>query len=152
MALLLNVLWLVFGGGFILGLSWLLAAVLFAVSIIGLPWARAALNMAWLAFAPFGRVPISRAMLNDGRGDLGTGTLGMIGNVVWIVLAGFWLAVGHVVVGVANCLTIIGIPFGLANFRMASAALFPVGMAIVPKAVAEAAAKRAAMRTLDAGV
>jgi uncharacterized membrane protein YccF (DUF307 family) len=149
MAFLLNILWLIFGGGLILGLSWLLAAVLFAVSIIGLPWARAALTMAWLAFAPFGRVPISRAMLNDGHGDIGTGPWGMIGNVIWIVVAGFWLAVAHVVVGVANCLTIIGIPFGLANFRIASAALFPIGMAIVPKAVAEAAAKRAA-RTFDA--
>ncbi len=152
MALLLNVLWLVFGGGLVLGLSWLLAALVFAVSIVGLPWARAAFNIALLAFAPFGRVPVSRKMLNDGRDDIGTGALGFVGNVLWFVLAGFWLAVGHVVVGVACCLTIIGIPFGLANFRLASAALFPVGMVIVPKAVAEEAMRRDAMRTLDASV
>ncbi len=143
MAVLLNILWLVFGGGFVLGLSWLLAAALFAISIIGLPWARAAFNMAWLAFAPFGRVPISRRVLNDGRGDLGTGPLGVIGNVIWFVLAGFWLAIAHVAVGIIDCLTIIGIPFGLANFRMAIAALFPIGMAIVPKSVAEEAMQRA---------
>jgi uncharacterized membrane protein YccF (DUF307 family) len=148
-ALLLNVLWLIFGGGLILGLSWLVMALLFAVSIVGLPWARAALNMSFLAFAPFGRVPISRLVLNEGRSDLGTGPVGMIGNIVWFVLAGFWLALAHVAVGVANCITIIGIPFGLANFRMASAALFPVGMAIVPKAVAEEATRRAAIRSLD---
>ncbi len=150
MALLLNILWLIFGGGLLLGLSWLLAALLCAISIIGLPWARAALNMAWLAFAPFGRVPISRRVLNGGRDDLGTGPLGMVGNVIWFVVAGFWLAVGHIVVGVADCITIIGIPFGLANFRMAVAALFPIGMAIVPKSVAEEATRRAAARTLDA--
>ncbi len=149
MALLLNVLWLVFGGGLILGLSWLLMALLFAISIVGLPWARAALNLSLLAFAPFGRTPISRRMLNGGQSDLGTGPAGMVGNVIWFVVAGFWLALGHVVVGVADCLTIIGIPFGLANFRLASAALFPVGMAIVPKAVAEEATRRAASRRLD---
>jgi uncharacterized membrane protein YccF (DUF307 family) len=149
MSLLLNVLWLIFGGGLFLGLGWLLAGVVFAVSIVGLPWARAAFNLASLSFLPFGRTTVPRNILNGGRDDLGTGPFGVIGNIVWFVLAGWWLALGHVVIGVVDCVTIIGIPFGVANFRLASAALLPIGLAVVPKEVAEEARRRDAARVLD---
>jgi uncharacterized membrane protein YccF (DUF307 family) len=142
MSLLLNVLWLVFGGGLVLGLSWLLAGVVFAISIIGLPWARAAFNIAALSFLPFGQTTISRKILNGGRDDVGTGGFGAIGNVIWFVLAGLWLALAHVLIGIADCITIIGIPFGVANFRLARAALMPIGLAVVPKEVAEEANRR----------
>jgi uncharacterized membrane protein YccF (DUF307 family) len=149
MSLLLNVLWLVFGGGLLLGLSWMLAGVLFAVSIVGLPWARAAFNLASLSFLPFGRTTVSRKVLNAGAEDFGTGGFGMIGNVIWLVLAGLWLALAHVVIGIADCITIIGIPFGLANFRLANAALMPIGLAVVPKEIAEEANRRYAALVLD---
>jgi uncharacterized membrane protein YccF (DUF307 family) len=149
MSLLLNVLWLIFGGGLVLGLGWILAGVVFAISIIGLPWARAAFNIASLSFLPFGRTTISRRILNAGESDLGTGSLGMIGNLIWFIVAGLWLALGHVVVGVLNCLTIIGIPFGVANFRLANAALMPIGLAVVPKEIAEEARRRSAAGILD---
>jgi uncharacterized membrane protein YccF (DUF307 family) len=149
MSLLLNVLWLIFGGGLLLGLSWLLAGAVFAISIVGLPWARAAFNLASLAFLPFGRTTVSRRVLNAGRDDIGTGSLGLIGNVIWFLLAGLWLALGHVVIGIADCVTIIGIPFGLANFRLANAALAPIGLAVVPKEVAAEATRRYAGLSLD---
>lgn len=149
MSLLLNVLWLIFGGGLVLGLSWVVAGVLFAVSIIGIPWARAAFNLASLAFLPFGRTTVSRKILNAGQGDIGTSGLGLIGNVIWFVVAGLWLALAHVIVGIIDCVTIIGIPFGLANFRLANAALMPIGLAVVPKEVAEEARRRAAATALD---
>jgi uncharacterized membrane protein YccF (DUF307 family) len=149
MSLLLNVLWLIFGGGLVLGLGWLLAGVLFAISIVGLPWARAAFNLASLSFLPFGRTTVPRNILNAGRDDLGTGGFGMIGNIVWFVVAGWWLALAHVLIGIADCITIIGIPFGVANFRLANAALLPIGLAVVPKGVAEEARRRDAARVLD---
>ncbi len=73
----------------------------------------------------------------------------MIGNVIWFLLAGLWLALAHVVIGIADCITIIGIPFGLANFRLANAALAPIGLAVVPKEVAAEATRRYAAMSLD---
>jgi uncharacterized membrane protein YccF (DUF307 family) len=149
MSLLLNVLWLIFVGGLLLGLSWMLAGVLFAISIVGLPWARAAFNLASLSFLPFGRTTVSRKVLNAGEEDVGTGGFGTIGNVIWFMLAGLWLALAHVVIGIADCITIIGIPFGIANFRLANAALMPIGLAVVPKEIAEEANRRYAAHSLD---
>lgn len=149
MALLLNILWLIFGGGILMGCGWLLAGVLFAISVIGLPWARAAFNLASLSFFPFGRTTISRKILNAGRPDLGTGDLGLIGNVIWFLLAGLWLALGHAAVGIADCVSIIGIPFGIANFRLAIAALAPIGLAVVPKEVADEAQRRHAAMAFE---
>ena len=83
-----------------------------------------------MAFLPFGREAVDRRVLT-GRDDLGTGGLGLIGNVIWFVFAGVWLAIGHVIWGVMNCLTIIGIPFGLQHFKLAGLALFPVGKTVV---------------------
>ena len=85
-SLLLNILWIVFGGLW-MAAGWLIAAVLMAITIIGLPWARAAINITWYTLFPFGQKAVSRAEYS-GREDIGTGPLGVIGNLVWLVLAG----------------------------------------------------------------
>ena len=130
MTLLLNILWFVFGG-FAAGLAWLLGAFVLAITIVGLPWAGAALRIAGFAFAPFGRLVVPRQYLT-GREDLGTGPLGFVLNIIWFLLAGWYIALGHVVIGAAQCVTIIGIPFGFQHFKLALIALAPIGREVVP--------------------
>ena len=125
MSLILNILWLVLGGIW-MAAGWLLAAVVFALSIVGLPWARSALTIAGLSLLPFGQGSLSR-MEVTGRRDLGTGPLGLIGNLIWLVLAGWWLALGHLIAAVVNAVAIIGIPFAWAHLKLARLALWPVG-------------------------
>jgi uncharacterized membrane protein YccF (DUF307 family) len=129
-SLLLNLLWILFGGLW-MAAGWMLAAVIMAITIIGLPWARAAFNIALYAFLPFGYRAVSRAEYL-GREDLGTGPLGMLGNLLWLVLAGWWLALGHVIAAVILGITIIGLPFAWAHLKLAGLALWPVGKMIVP--------------------
>jgi uncharacterized membrane protein YccF (DUF307 family) len=130
MALLLNVLWLVFGGVW-MAAGWLIAAVIMAITIIGLPWARAALTIALYTLLPFGHTVVARERLT-GREDLGTGPLGTLGNLIWLLLAGWWLALGHVVIAVLWAVTIIGLPFAWAHLKLAWLALWPIGREIVP--------------------
>jgi uncharacterized membrane protein YccF (DUF307 family) len=129
-SLLLNLLWILFGGLW-MAAGWMLAAVIMAITIIGLPWARAAFNIALYAFLPFGYRAVSRAEYL-GREDLGTGPLGMLGNLLWLVLAGWWLALGHVIAAVILGVTIIGLPFAWAHLKLAGLALWPIGKMIVP--------------------
>jgi uncharacterized membrane protein YccF (DUF307 family) len=129
-SLLLNVLWILFGGLW-MAAGWVIAAVLMAITIIGLPWARAAINIAWYTLLPFGQKAVSRADYS-GREDIGTGPLGVLGNLVWLVLAGWWLALGHLVTGVMLAFTIIGLPFAWAHLKLAGLALWPIGKMIVP--------------------
>jgi uncharacterized membrane protein YccF (DUF307 family) len=147
MSLALNLLWLICGG-FVLGLAWLLASLIMFVSIIGIPWGRAAFNIAVFTFFPFGNEAISRRELT-GREDVGTGLLGVIGNVIWFVFAGIWLAIAHLVVGIACFITIIGIPFGWAHFKLVEISLAPIGKVIVSKEVAEEARRRYAAEVVD---
>src|SRR5262245_12440258 len=119
MILILNILWFIFGG-FLSGLGWLFATVLMAVTIVGLPWLRSCFSLALFAFWPFGRDVISRRDLT-GKDDLGTGTLGLLGNITWLVLCGWWLAAWHIVAAVALGLTIIGIPFAVQHLKLAAA-------------------------------
>ncbi len=130
LSLLLNVLWIAFGGLW-MAIAWLFAAVIMAVTIIGLPWTRAALNIAAYTLLPFGHKAVSRAEY-FGREDAGTGALGFIGNIVWLVLAGWWLALGHLSIAVFFAVTIIGIPFAWAHLKLAGIALWPIGKMIVP--------------------
>ena len=129
LSLILNVLWVVTGGIW-MALAWLLAAVIMAITIIGLPWARAAYNIASYTLLPFGRVALPRDEV-AGREDLGTSPLGTLGNVIWLVLAGWWLALGHIITGVGLALTIIGIPFAWAHLKLALLSLWPIGRTIV---------------------
>ncbi len=132
LAFLLNLLWIVFGGLW-MALAWVIAAALMAITIVGLPWAWAALNIASYTLLPFGRKAVSRAEYT-GRHDIGTGPLGLLGNIIWLVLAGWWLALGHLVTAILLALTIVGIPFAWAHLKLAGIALWPIGKVIVPAA------------------
>jgi uncharacterized membrane protein YccF (DUF307 family) len=130
-SLLLNVLWVVFGG-FWMAAGWLIASVIMAITIIGIPWARAAFNIAFYTLLPFGQTVVSRDAY-FGREDIGTDPLGMLGNIIWFVLAGWWLALAHVITAIGLAITIIGIPFAWAHLKLAGLALWPIGKMIVLK-------------------
>ena len=128
---LFNLLWFVLGG-LVMGLGWWLAGLLCAISVVGLPWARSCFVIGNFSFWPFGQEAISRQTLT-GRRDWGTGPLGTLGNVIWFLVAGWWLAIGHLASALACFLTIVGIPFGLQHIKLAVIALAPVGMTVVPQ-------------------
>jgi len=111
--------------------GWLVAAIVMAITIIGLPWARAAFNIAVYTLLPFGSRAVNRYELT-GQEDIGTGPLGVIGNLIWLIFAGWWLALIHVAYALAFAITIIGIPFAWANLKLAGIALWPIGKTIVP--------------------
>ena len=129
LSLLLNVLWIAFGGLW-MAVGWLIAAVIMAVTIIGLPWTRAAFNIAVYTLLPFGQKAVSRAEYY-GSEDGGTGPLGVLGNIVWFVLAGWWLALGHLITAILLAVTIIGIPFAWAHLKLAGIALWLIGKMII---------------------
>lgn len=137
MSTLGNILWFVLGG-FFMGLGWWLAGALAFLSIIGIPWGRACFVIGQFTFFPFGKEAIDREELS-GKRDIGTGVLGLLGNIVWFVLAGWWLALGHLMSAVACFVTIIGIPFAIQHLKLAGIALAPVGKTIVDKRVAAVA-------------
>ena len=128
--LLLNILWIVTGGLWMAAL-WLLAAVVMVITIVGIPWARAAFTIALYTLLPFGQTAVNRADYT-GRADVGTGPLGTIGNLIWLVLAGWWLALAHLIIAVGLGITIIGLPFAWAHLKLAGIALWPIGKMIVP--------------------
>ena len=130
LSLLLNILWIVFGGLW-MAIGWVIAAVLMAITIVGLPWTRAAFNIASYTLLPFGQKAVSRAQY-AGSADVGTGPLGILGNIVWLVLAGWWLALGHLITAILLAVTIVGIPFAWAHLKLAGIALWPIGKMIVP--------------------
>jgi uncharacterized membrane protein YccF (DUF307 family) len=119
--LILNVLWLVLSGIW-MAIAYALAGLVMCLTIIGIPFAVQAFKLAGYALWPFGR-----ALAPSGRRP----GLSLIGNAIWFIFAGWWLALGHLLTGVALCLTIIGIPLGIASFKMAGAALVPFGRVIV---------------------
>ena len=121
MRFVLNLIWLVLAGLW-LALGYTLAAILCFILIVTIPFGIAALRIAGFTLWPFGRTAIRRP-------DAGAGSA--IGNVLWLVLFGWWLALEHLITGVALCLTIIGIPLGLANFKLIPVSLTPLGREIV---------------------
>jgi len=128
-ALILNVLWLIFGG-FISGLAWLLGGFILALTIVGLPWAFAAWRIAAYTFWPFGREVVWR---EDDSADLGRGPVGTVMNVIWFVFAGWYIALSHLIAAFFEAITIIGIPFALKDLELAKLALAPVGRTIREK-------------------
>jgi uncharacterized membrane protein YccF (DUF307 family) len=122
MRLILNIIWLVFGGLW-LALGYLLAALICFVLIVTIPFGFAALRIASYALWPFGRTVIDKPGARPGA---------LIGNVIWVVLFGIWLAIGHVITAVAMAVTIIGIPLALANLKLIPVSLVPLGKEIVP--------------------
>jgi uncharacterized membrane protein YccF (DUF307 family) len=129
-SIVLNLLWITFGGLW-MAFGWVIAAVLMAITIVGLPWTRAALNIAAYTLLPFGQKAVSRADY-IGHEDLGTGLLGVLGNVIWLLLAGWWLALAHLITAFFLAITIIGIPFAWAHLKLAGLALWPIGKIVVP--------------------
>lgn len=122
MRTLLNIIWLVLAGVW-LALGYLLAAVIMAITIIGIPFAVQAFKLAGYALWPFGRSLVPSSTRSKG--------LSVIGNILWFVLVGWWLALEHLVIGIVLCITIIGIPLGVGAFKMAGAALVPFGKEVV---------------------
>ena len=131
MTLLLNLIWVIFGG-LVMAMLWVLAGLICAITIIGLPWAGACFTIASFSLWPFGREAVNRRLLT-GREDVGTGALGLLGNIIWLVVCGVWLAVGHLVAAVACAVTIIGIPFAIQHVKLAGLSLAPIGVTIVDK-------------------
>jgi uncharacterized membrane protein YccF (DUF307 family) len=120
MRLLLNVLWFIFGGC-ISGTLWLLAGLILAVTIVGLPWTPAAFRLASFSYWPFGRILIDR---DDGPTSC-------LLNVLWLVLAGWWLALHHIVLAIPLAVSIIGLPFAFQHLKLAAASLTPVGKMVI---------------------
>lgn len=131
MSLLLNIVWIIFGGAW-MALGWLIAGVIMALTIVGIPWAKAAINIALYTLMPFGYTAVDREQYT-GRADIGTSALGTLGNIIWFVLAGWWLALAHLITAIMLAITIIGIPFAWAHLKLAGIALWPIGKMIVPK-------------------
>lgn len=125
-----NVLWFILGGA-LMGLAWWFVGLLALLSVVGIPWARACFVIGEFTFFPFGKEAVSRR--SQGRTDIGTGFWGLVGNAIWFVVAGFWLALGHIVAALANFMTIIGIPFGIQHLKLAGLALAPIGLTVVAK-------------------
>jgi len=121
MRLILNVIWLVLAG-FWMAVGYAVAGLICCILIITIPWGIASFRIANYALWPFGREVVDKP---------GAGTGSLLGNIIWIIVAGLWLAIGHVLTGIALCVTIIGIPLGIANFKLVKVSLVPLGKEIV---------------------
>src|SRR3954454_9995669 len=120
--LILNVLWFFFGSGLVLAIAYGVAALICFALIVTIPFGVAALRLAGYSLWPFGRTIVTRPTAGLASG---------IANVLWVVVAGWWLALAHITAGIALCCTLIGIPFGIANFKLVPAAFWPLGREIV---------------------
>lgn len=120
MRLLMNILWFIFGG-WISGTLWILAGAILAVTIVGLPWTPAAFRIAGFSYWPFGRIVTDRD----------NGAVSVLLNILWLLLAGWWLALHHICLAIGLTLTIIGIPFAWQHVKLAGLSLTPVGKTVV---------------------
>ncbi|HVR32420.1 MAG TPA: YccF domain-containing protein [Acidimicrobiia bacterium] len=127
MGVILNLVWLVFAG-IELAIAYVIAGIVLSVTIVGIPFGLQAFKLAGFALWPFGRAVVRTRS---------PGFLAGLGNILWVVLAGWWLALAHIVTGLLLCLTIIGIPMGIASFKMTRLAFAPFGRVIVDRAEAE---------------
>src|SRR3954454_665829 len=116
--LILNVLWFFFGSGLVLAIAYGVAALICFALVVTIPFGVAALRLAAYSLWPFGRTVVSRPTAR---------VASRLANIVWVVVAGWWLALAHIATGIAQCLTIIGIPFGIANFKLVPVAFWPLG-------------------------
>jgi len=122
MRFVLNVVWLIFGG-LALVMGYLVAGVLCCMLIVTIPFGIAAFRIALYALWPFGRTVVDAPTAGVGSA---------LGNIIWLLLAGLWITIGHFVAGVVLCVTVIGIPLGLAHFKLMPVSLMPLGKQIVP--------------------
>lgn len=121
MRTVLNVIWLVLSGVWLF-IAYVAAGILLCLLIVTIPWGIASFRIATYALWPFGRTIVEKQ---------NSGVWAFLGNVVWVILAGWWLALAHIVSGIALCVTIIGIPLGLADFKMVPISIMPLGKDIV---------------------
>jgi len=142
-----NFLWFILGGVF-MGLAWWFFGVIALLTIVGIPWAKACFVIGQFTFFPFGKESISRKALHQ-KEDIGTGTWGLIGNILWFVFAGIWLAIGHIMSAIACFVTIIGIPFAIQHLKLAVISLAPIGQTIVDKEVAAVIRQKEAEAFVD---
>lgn len=126
-----NILWFILGGVF-MGLLWWLAGLVCIISIVCIPWAKSCFVIGKFTFFPFGKEAVKRNELTF-KDDIGTGFWGMLGNIVWFIVAGVWLAIGHLTSALACFVSIIGIPFGIQHIKLALISLAPIGQTIVQK-------------------
>lgn len=133
-------------GGFFTTLAWLLATLVSIVLIITLPLTRSCWEITKLSLLPYGNVAVHVDELSPGESSVILNTGGTLLNILWFVLFGWWLCLMHIVSGIAQCLTIIGIPVGIANFKIAGIALWPVGRRVVSVETARAAREANARR------
>lgn len=128
-----------FLGGFMTTLAWILATVMSVVFIVTLPLTRSCWEIAKLSLVPYGNEAVHVDELDPSRRNVIMNTGGTLLNIVWLVLFGWWLCIMHILAGITQCLTIIGIPVGIANFKIAAIALWPVGRRVVSVETAQAA-------------
>ncbi|MCH8536662.1 MAG: YccF domain-containing protein [Alkalimonas sp.] len=129
--LIFNLIWLLCGG-LVMGLLWWLVGIICCISIIGIPFARSCFVIGELAIWPFGQ-DVTHRRLYQGQDDIGTGAFGTLGNIIWFVLFGIWLAIGHLFLALACFISIIGIPFGLQHLKLAMLTPAPIGKTIIAK-------------------
>ncbi|GAA0956031.1 YccF domain-containing protein [Kribbella koreensis] len=122
MRTILNLIWLVLAG-FWLAVGYVVAGLICCILIVTIPFGIASFRIAGYALWPFGRTVVDKRSAGAGS---------VLGNIIWVIVAGWWLALGHLASGIALCLTIIGIPLGLANFKLIPISLLPLGKEIVP--------------------
>lgn len=121
MRTILNIIWLILSG-FWLFLGYVVAGIVLCILIVTIPWGIASFRIAGYALWPFGRRVVQKQT---------SGAFSFVGNVIWVILAGWWLALGHIISGIALCITIIGIPMAIADFKMIPVSLAPLGKEIV---------------------
>ena len=122
MRFILNVLWFILGGGWLIGLEYLIAGAVLCVTIIGIPFGLQCFKLAGLGAWPFGKDIVPS----------GGGAIHTVANLVWLVLAGFWICLSHLALAVASAVTIIGLPFALQHLKFALVALWPFGQRVTP--------------------
>jgi len=148
MRLIGNIIWFILGGWYI-SLLWLLGAAVFAISIIGLPFTRSAIEMARLSAFPFGMDVVHVRDLDLQLETPAEGLIGFILNILWACTFGIALFVSYLVAGILSCMTIILIPFGLQSFKLAGLSLFPVGQRVVTVEVANRVREEKARMRMD---
>ena len=114
-----NILWLILGG-LELAVAWAIIGIVLCITIVGIPLGIQAFKMAGLTLTPFGKSVV-----------YGGGVGSLLANLIWVVLVGIWMAIGYVIAGVLNCITVIGVPFGIQSFKMAKLALWPFGAQVM---------------------
>lgn len=151
-----NILWFIFGGGIIAGLLWFLSGLVLCCTIVLFPLGIACLRICRFAFFPFGKTLVPIAWLEKDNANVGDKTLTAInkfcagvGNVIWVVLAGFWLSLAHAVVGLCCFLFILTIPFGLAHFKLCAACFAPLGKRVESISLAKELERRYTAKRVD---